>query len=735
MTAYPFSLEFQRSLRHLATLQERQNQHVEVLYYLAAESGSVPRDELLAVLQGLEGAPDAATILRSLQKAGLIRNRRQQSAGKSLPVISLEEDMAPLLQLPPFYRRRLRCRLAHHDLADLKRMSEQFYRNSPRKLDGESRNPVDVLASFKALILDRDAFSAAVEEHFSITGRVMIKVLAMFPDGLNLRDLRKHLSYFGQKLDSEELKRELIQVHRLSGIIVTSGGDSQLKHDQYFPSETKIQIVQDAINMVRSNFSLESPPLQVYPAFPGKLQPDSWKVRFEESMLFHNAQVLLIYLISHRVSLIQKGGVHKTEIKRISTQFHPAQEDHQLFHYLFDYFELHGIVQVKNEVWAVNMAKAAEFFRDPVKTYGELVHEFFGANPADEDELSMRIEHPDSGVLDPLRILWLLRHVSGTAWIKEEELSHLYARSEGGFRGDSHRTAIERFVNRQLQKALYWFGLVELSSRPEEGGLLFRLSPRGRAMLHDGVEDEGLRQLFLEEEKLLVQANLELYLPKRLPPERTLFLSRFADYERGRFRISSQSLSRGLDSGLDLERIRGFLEEHSAQEIPQNVSYLLEEVSSRHGHILVDPQLMVLKTEDKRLMQELSIMPALRKSLLARFNDQLMLLSPSIRVPRMVEDLRRMGYMPRVRWDAVIDEGMEQLELTADERSQLLALLKAYEYADRVHPELGEALRLIDTQLSEEDREYRKKIAQRKLGASYEVLERMSAAIKAGRLD
>jgi hypothetical protein len=734
MTAYPFSLEFQRSLRHLATLQERQNLHMEVLYYLAAEGGAVPRDELVTVLKGLENAPDATNMLSSMQKAGLIRNRRQQSAGKAMPVISLEEDLEGLLQLPPFYRRRLRARLGSRDLAELKRMSEGFYATSSRPVDPESRNPVDFLASFKAMILDRDALAAAVEEHISLPGRILIKVLAMFPDGLTLRDLRKHVGYFGQKLDSEELKRELIHLHRDSGFVMTSGGDTLLKHDQYFPSETRIMLVQDIVNMVRSNFTLSAPPLQIYPSFAGRLQPESWKVRFEESMLFHNAQVILIYLISHRVTQIQKGGVHKTEIKRISAMFQPPQEDHQQFHYLFDYFEQHGVVQVKNEVWAVNMARAAEFFREPCASFRQLLRDFFGADPTDEEELSMRIEHPDSGVLDPVRVLWLLKHVSPKAWITEEELAHLYARSEGGYRGDQHRAGIERFISHLLQRGLFWFGLVELSQRAEEGGLIFRLSARGKALLQDNEEDLSLSRLFLAEEKLLVQANLEVYLPKRLPPARTLFLSRFADYERGKFRINSQSLSRGLDSGLDLERIRGFFVEHSAQEIPQNVDYLLEEVSSRHGHILVDPQLMVLKTEDERLMQELSLMPALRKDWLALYQPCLMLLSASTRVPRVVEDLRRMGYMPRVRWDAVIDEGQEQLELSQEEKTGILAMLKAYEYADRVHPELGELLRLVDGQISEEDRGQSRAVPQRKLGASYEALERMSTSIATGKL-
>jgi hypothetical protein len=101
----------------------------------------------------------------------------------------------------------------------------------------------------------------------------------------------------------------------------------------------------------------------------------------------------------------------------------------------------------------------------------------------------------------------------------------------------------------------------------------------------------------------------------------------------------------------------------------------------------------------------------------------------------MVEDLRRLGYMPRVRWEAVIDDHGEQLELSRTERLHLLAMLKAYEYADRVHPELAELLKLVGTQLTSEDHKEMAAIPQRRLGDSYARLDAMTTAIAAGRLD
>lgn|GEM_PF-2181748 len=738
--AFHIPSDFLRALRHLATYQESQHQHLEVLFYLAAEGGSVPRSELAAQVAA-ESSENPDLILASLCEAGLIvlqaagEPDEDGNPGTGPELVALVSNLEPLFRLPSFYRNRLRRKMVGRDPQELKRMSQSFYSRSPLQVEEDCLDRTMLLASFKAMMLDGPSLAAAVEEHLSWTGRVILKVLSMHAEGLTLRDVRKHVGFFGVKLDSDELKRELITLFRNTGLVWTSDGTALLKHDQYFPAEGRILLVTDAVAVVRANFELQEAAPQLYPAFATRLAPEAWKVRHEPVQLFQNALILLIHLVNHRIQRIQKGGIHKTEVKRVCGLFQPPQEDQHLFNFLFDFFEQHGIVQLKHEIWAVNMTATSAFFRNPGDSLRLMMTDAFGADLLEKGRLEESLGHSEGGGLDPLRLLWLLRHVSPSAWIAQEELAYLYGQMEGGTRSDNQRAAIDKFVTHQLVKPLFWLGLVELSNHPEQGGLVFRLSTRGRRMLQEGQCAQDLDTWFDEGEKLLVQANLEVWLPARFLPERTLFLARFADYERGRYRISAQSLSRGLDSGLDLDGIRGFLTEMSAQPIPQNVNYLLEEVTSRHGHILVDPQLMVLKTGDERLMRELSLVPGLRKSWLARFDSCMMLLSPGTRVQKLVEDLRRLGYMPRVRWEAVIDDKADQLELSHAERLHLLALLKAWEYADFVHAELGELLKLVSGQLGEEDHQEMAAIPQRKLGDSYAKLDSMSKALAANRLE
>jgi hypothetical protein len=732
MSALFHSAAFTQALAHLARLQDSQNDHLEILFFLDAEGGSVPRAELEKAIERMDGNPTA--YIKHLSDAGLVQVRRLQSAGKALPVITLQEELKPLLQLPLFYRNRLRKRLAGRELSDLRQMAEGFFSGSPRELSPDSRNAIDVLASIKALLLDSAAFKAAVEEHFDATQRVVFKILSMFPQGITLRDLRKHLTYFGHPLTSDEVKHDLMQIFRMTGMVWTTEGDSLLKHDQYFPAEARVMLVQDVIEMVKSNYALPNPPRQIYPAFSGDVQPEAWKVHIEPGLVFQNALTILIYLVGHRVSRIQKGGVHKSEVKRISTQFSPPQEDHYLFNYLFDYFEQYGIVRDVNGVWGVDLARAVAFFANPTAQLNVLLTDYFGANISNKEQLVNQMESMDSGVLDPLRVAWLLHSTSQEAWVTCENLAFLYAQGEGGFRSDQHKAQVEKFVHYQLEKPLFWFGLIELSHHPEKGTLLFRFSDRGRSFFFGDGSLPGLEELYIENEKLLVQANLEVFLPACFSPKDTLFLARFADFSRSRFRLSTQSLSRGLDSGLDLEVIRSFIDRTSSQELPQNVSYMLEEVSSKHGHVMVDPRMMVLKTEDPILSKELSLIPALKRFYLARFSDDVLLIAPGVKVSRLVEELRRLGYMPRVQWDAVIDDGADSFALDGKEKLALLSLLRAYEYTESLHLDLAEYLRTVSAQLNEDDQKACKKIPQRQLKDSYKKIEAMSTAIKTGKL-
>jgi hypothetical protein len=88
-----------------------------------------------------------------------------------------------------------------------------------------------------------------------------------------------------------------------------------------------------------------------------------------------------------------------------------------------------------------------------------------------------------------------------------------------------------------------------------------------------------------------VQPDLSVVAPGPLCPDDERRLLELADLEQlgiaAVFRLSSASLARALDRGWSGTEAREFLEHLSLTGIPQPVAYLLDEVVSRHGSIVV----------------------------------------------------------------------------------------------------------------------------------------------------
>jgi hypothetical protein len=239
-----------------------------------------------------------------------------------------------------------------------------------------------------------------------------------------------------------------------------------------------------------------------------------------------------------------------------------------------------------------------------------------------------------------------------------------------------------------------------------------------------------MNTLFREDENLIVQSNLEVFTPVGCPPSTVLYLARFADPEKGRFRLSTQSLSRGFDSGGMVEQMLAFLQERCLSGIPQNVHYMLSDAASKHGHILVDPQLRLVKTEDAILAKELSLVPGLRKFWMSAFSPCLLMIATNVPAEKVVEELRRLGYMPRVHWDSVVGEDETQLDLSQAEITAVVSLIRAFELSDKVNTRLGDWLLAVDEELSPDRLLLKQAIAQKDLGDSYRKLEELDRMLR-----
>jgi len=125
------------------------------------------------------------------------------------------------------------------------------------------------------------------------------------------------------------------------------------------------------------------------------------------------------------------------------------------------------------------------------------------------------------------------------------------------------------------------------------------VSPAAIAALAQGKrdsDDEDLRVFAeanapVETETFIVQHDLSIIAPGPLSAQVSAQLRRMSDVEsRGMastFRISAESVSRALASGIDGSELLAFLAKHSVTELPQNLVYLTNDLAAKHGSVRV----------------------------------------------------------------------------------------------------------------------------------------------------
>lgn len=95
----------------------------------------------------------------------------------------------------------------------------------------------------------------------------------------------------------------------------------------------------------------------------------------------------------------------------------------------------------------------------------------------------------------------------------------------------------------------------------------------------------------IDQDRIIVQADLSIIAPGPLPTKKEIMLRRFADTEQiglaSTYRLSALSLSHALETGLTVSQIREFLNSLSDKAMPQPVEYLINEAEKRFGRLVV----------------------------------------------------------------------------------------------------------------------------------------------------
>jgi hypothetical protein len=144
---------------------------------------------------------------------------------------------------------------------------------------------------------------------------------------------------------------------------------------------------------------------------------------------------------------------------------------------------------------------------------------------------------------------------------------------------------------------------------------------------HKGLGSLIEKHLPKVQERIILQADLSVISPGPLPTKLEAMLRLFANTESiglaSTYRLSALSVCHGLETGLSIEQIRSFLETSSGAKLPQPVDYLLNEVTSRFGRLVIteivdSSDRSMISSSDELLLTEIGNDPRLRAFSLTR---------------------------------------------------------------------------------------------------------------------
>ncbi|MGH3387774.1 MAG: helicase-associated domain-containing protein, partial [Actinomadura sp.] len=175
------------------------------------------------------------------------------------------------------------------------------------------------------------------------------------------------------------------------------------------------------------------------------------------------------------------------------------------------------------------------------------------------------------------------------------------------------------------------------------------LSSHGRALLSGQDATARLAKVLPEPvDHVLIQADLTAIAPGPLVTELARELALMADVESTGgatvFRFTPGSVRRALDAGRSAAELADLLTRHSATPVPQSLTYLIEDMARRHGHLRVGTASAYVRTDDPATLDEIL---ADRRAEVLRLHR----LAPTVLASRLsrselLDALRTMGFAP-----------------------------------------------------------------------------------------
>jgi hypothetical protein len=177
------------------------------------------------------------------------------------------------------------------------------------------------------------------------------------------------------------------------------------------------------------------------------------------------------------------------------------------------------------------------------------------------------------------------------------------------------------------------------------------LSSAGRALLRDGAAAaSAVLHAALPEpvSHVMVQADRTVVAPGPLEPELAKEIGLVADVESAGgatvYRITEHTVRRALDSGRSAADLHELFRTRSVTPVPQSLSYLIDDVARRHGHLRGGAAAAFLRCDDAVLLTEVLAHPVAARCGLRRLAPTV-LVSP-LSLTALLDEIRDAGFSP-----------------------------------------------------------------------------------------
>lgn len=149
-------------------------------------------------------------------------------------------------------------------------------------------------------------------------------------------------------------------------------------------------------------------------------------------------------------------------------------------------------------------------------------------------------------------------------------------------------------------------------------------------------------------ERVIPQGDMTIMAPGPLPRALQTELDLIGELESAGlasvYRLTESSVRRALDTGRTAEELRDWLTDHTLGEVPQSITYLIDDVARRHGTLRGGPALSYLRCDDPSLLAEAARTAAAERVALK-------VIAPTVAVAQaplvqVIEALREAGFQP-----------------------------------------------------------------------------------------